>query len=242
MYHLVKSLYLHATSKEEYSLLLLGLDAAGKTTLLNQIKSIYLPPSTSTSTSTSSTPAAPPPPPKQSNPPPPTVGQNLTTLSLPDMYLRIWDVGGHPPLRRLWPSYYASAHAIVFVLDATDAALATRLDEARRVLADVLRHDDVGDLPVLVLANKRDRDDWVEVVRVKEGLVRWVVEREGVGGEEDGEGDGERAGRTGGGLGGVRDSRVLPVSALEGTGVKEAVEWVRTRVQWNRDIRPPVMR
>lgn len=41
MYHLIKSLYLHATSLPEYSILLLGLDAAGKTTFLNQIKNIY---------------------------------------------------------------------------------------------------------------------------------------------------------------------------------------------------------
>lgn len=42
--------------------------------------------------------------------------------------------------------------------------------------------------------------------------------------------------------GGVRDSRVLPVSALKGEGVGEAVEWVRTRVKWNREGRGPVMR
>lgn len=41
MYHLAKSLYLHATSLPEYSILLLGLDAAGKTTLLSQIRNIY---------------------------------------------------------------------------------------------------------------------------------------------------------------------------------------------------------
>ncbi len=39
-----------------------------------------------------------------------------------------------------------------------------------------------------------------------------------------------------------RDSRVLPVSALKGEGVREAVEWVRTRVRWNREGREPVLR
>ncbi len=77
-------------------------------------------------------------------------------------------------------------------------------------------------MPLLVLANKQDREDCVETVRIKEGLVRRVFE-------------GERGG-------GVRDSRVLPVSALKGEGVREAVEWVRTRVRWNREGRGPVLR
>jgi ADP-ribosylation factor related protein 1 len=59
-------------------------------------------------------------------------------------------------------------------------------------------------------------------VRIKEGLVKKVFE-------------GEKGGS-------IRDSRVLPVSALEGTGVREAVEWVRSRVKWNKEGRPPVMR
>jgi len=62
----------------------------------------------------------------------------------------------------------------------------------------------------------------VETVRIKEGLVRRVFE-------------GDKGG-------GMRDSRVLPVSALTGTGVKEAVEWICSRVRWNKEQRPPVMR
>ena len=253
----------------------------------------------------------------------PTVGQNVSTIPLSDMYLRIWDIGGQHSLRRLWQSYYASCHAIVFIIDSTDlgdadmaglaglgpvaeaepapprastsshprgdgstraaaaaaAAAATseeeplsprtrrhkestesanqamhatennnpnnpsasdddddddddddkdapsrgRLDECRLVLEDVLRHSDAEGVPLLVLANKQDREDCVEVLRIKEGLVRKVFE-----------------GPKGGG--GVRDSRVLPVSALTGVGVREAVEWVCTRVKWNREGRPPVMR
>ena len=281
MYHLAKSLYLYATSKEgtitpclitcstlltryslEYSILLLGLDNAGKTTLLSSIKSHYLPSHPAPASRTV-----------------PTVGQNVSTITLPDMYLKIWDVGGQHSLRRLWQSYYKSCHAIVFVIDSSDvgdkelsylseqAAAVTsgkskgtgmqlkpsaeansedigdkksreegrpeeeeesgskhrgRLEECRLVLESVLASADTTGVPILVLANKQDREDCVETVRIKEGLVRPVFE-----------------GSKGGG---VRDSRVLPISALTGTGVQEAVEWVRSRVQWNKEGRPPVMR
>lgn len=90
------------------------------------------------------------------------------------------------------------------------------------VLEDVLQHEDTEGVPLLVLANKQDREDCVEVVRIKEGLVRKVFE-------------GEKGGA-------VRDSRVLPCSALTGTGVKEAVDWLCSRVKWNKEARPPVMR
>ncbi|PVH99692.1 ARF/SAR superfamily [Periconia macrospinosa] len=231
MYHLFKSIYLHATSKEEYSILLLGLDNAGKTTLLEQIKAAY----------------------SSSNPnlrTVPTVGQNVTTVSLPPpnppIYLKIWDVGGQHSLRGLWQSYYTSCHAIVFVIDSSDVGNATlaelsstaranaaagtdnpeidngRLEECRLVLESVLQNEDAAGVPILVLANKQDREDCVEVVRIKEGFVRKVFEGE----------KGES----------VRDSRVLPCSALTGTGVKEAVEWLCSRVQWNKEGRPPVMR
>ena len=303
MYHLAKSLYFYATSKEgvcycdsflfcfefglsvlsyyswliissmfilEYSVLLLGLDNAGKTTLLSQIKAHFL--------SRSDGSRAPGPDPTKSVP---TVGQNVATISLPDMYLKIWDVGGQISMRGLWQSYYTSCHAIIFVVDSTDVgqdpditrlpppsrkhtttatsstlaptngidnshddsdasvsdsepfsarkvginAAASdfgRLDECRQVLESVLQHSDVAGVPILVLANKQDREDCVEVVRIKEGLVRKLFE-------------GEKGG-------GVRDSRVLPVSALLGTGVQEAVDWVRSRAKWNKESRPPVMR
>lgn len=227
----------------EYSILLLGLDNAGKTTLLSSIKSLYLPHHPEASSKTV-----------------PTVGQNVSTIDLPDMYLKIWDVGGQHALRNLWTSYYSSCHAIVFVIDSsdlgdgelsalqTDSSFATaadndnennaqsigtspsgrdetltgRLAECKLVLESVLASSSTVGVPILILANKQDREDCVETVRIKEGLVRPVFE-------------GEKGG-------GVRDSRVLPVSALKGTGVGEAVEWIRSRVKWNREGRPPVMR
>lgn len=221
MYHLIKSLYLHATSKEEYSILLLGLDNAGKTTLLEQIKALY---------------AAHDAPHEPHLNTVPTVGQNVSVIELKDCYLRIWDVGGQHSLRGLWQSYFDSCHAIVFVVDSTDIGDGDisqleeskkeesegRLDECKLVLESILGHQSTSGVPILVLANKQDREDCVEVVKIKEGFVRKVFEGE----------KGES----------VRDSRVLPLSALRGIGVQEAVEWVCSRVKWNKEGRPPVMR
>ncbi|KAI0166107.1 P-loop containing nucleoside triphosphate hydrolase protein [Xylariaceae sp. FL1272] len=212
MYHLAKGLYRLATSKEEYSVILLGLDNAGKTTFHEQTKSLFLPEHPDPKLKTV-----------------PTVGQNVSTLTLPDMYLKIWDVGGQLSLRRLWQSYYASCHAIIFIIDSTDIGdgnlehdSSGRLEECRLVLEDVLQHSETEGVPLLILANKQDREDCVEVVRIKEGLVKKVFE-------------GEKASS-------IRDSRVLPVSALTGHGVREAVDWVRSRVKWSKESRPPVMR
>jgi ADP-ribosylation factor related protein 1 len=78
------------------------------------------------------------------------------------------------------------------------------------VLESVLENEDTSGVPILVLANKQDREDCVEVVRIKEGFVRRVFE-------------GEKGGN-------VRDSRVLPCSALTGTGVNEvSFIWGRWR-------------
>lgn len=163
------------------------------------------------------------------------------------MYLKIWDVGGQHALRSMWTSYYSVCHAIVFVVDGCDVGFSPpttpslspaidtdidgdadpeevgRLEECRRTLESVLSHPSTRGVPLLVLANKQDREDCVETVRIKEGLVRGVFEAEGMNLAP-------------------RDSRVLPVSALKGEGVQEAVEWVRTRVKWNKEGREPVMR
>ncbi|KAL8359787.1 hypothetical protein RB601_007621 [Gaeumannomyces tritici] len=287
MYHLAKGLYMLATSKEEYSVILLGLDNAGKTTFHEQVKALFHPDAPEPKLKTV-----------------PTVGQNVSTITLPDMYMKVWDVGGQHSLRKLWQSYYTSCHAIVFIIDSTDigdgvlepragvdgddddtnndgaggvggsgdapgdgepaprptgrrrassavhpaagkasgaataaevaaaaaaaagrggaADLPGRLEECRLVLEDVLQSEDTEGVPLLILANKQDREDCVEVVRIKEGLVKRVFE-------------GEKSHS-------IRDSRVLPVSALTGTGVREAVEWLRSRVKWNKESRPPVMR
>jgi ADP-ribosylation factor related protein 1 len=118
------------------------------------------------------------------------------------------------------------------VIDSTDVP---RIEsEVVATLREVIESEETEGVPVLVLANKQDRDESLEIAELKEVINPVVVQL------------------------GARDSRVLPVSALEGwvlpsatrlrmltldrTGVVEAVEWLRTRMMWNKEARPPTMR
>jgi ADP-ribosylation factor related protein 1 len=129
--------------------------------------------------------------------------------------LSFWDLGGQTDLQSIWASYYAECHAIVFMIDSTDQE---RLDEVKAVFDRIISNDEVEGVPVLMLANKQDLSDAVKVEDIKQTFNQIALKL------------------------GARDSRVLPVSALKGTGVDEAVEWLYTRLLRNKMHRKPVLR
>lgn len=175
----------------------MGLDNAGKTTLLENIKTQYGAKGLS---------------PEQIGP---TVGQNVGRVKVNNVLLKLWDLGGQESLRTLWESYYDVAHAVVFVVDSTDS---DRIEECRDALDSMITNDKIEGIPVLMLANKQDREERMEVQDIKE-IFNKIAEKMS-----------------------ARDSRVLPVSALQGTGVKDAVEWLTVRLVRNKQTRPPNLR
>ncbi|KAG7249516.1 hypothetical protein CRUP_008728, partial [Coryphaenoides rupestris] len=79
----------------------------------------------------------------------------------------IFDLGGGRRIRAIWKNYYAEAHGVVFVVDSSDAA---RVPETRDAIAEVLRHPRVAGKPVLVLANKQDREGALAEADIIESL------------------------------------------------------------------------
>lgn len=123
-------------SKLELHVLILGIDKAGKTTLLEKMKTMYsnvegLPPDRIV----------------------PTVGLNIGRTEVANRKLVFWDLGGQPGLRSIWEKYYEEAHAVIFVVD---AACPSRFEDAKSALEKVLRHEDLQGAPLLILANKQD--------------------------------------------------------------------------------------
>ena len=98
-------------AKPKVNVLLIGLDNAGKTTLLERIKTQF-----------GNMPGIPP------DKIPPTIGMNLAKINYKGTSVIIWDLGGQIKMRNIWERYYETAHAIIFVVDSADVG---RLEEAK---------------------------------------------------------------------------------------------------------------
>ncbi|ORZ14663.1 ADP-ribosylation factor family-domain-containing protein [Absidia repens] len=198
MYTLLSGLYHHLTQKEEYNVLIIGLDNAGKTTLLERIKSTFM-----GTIGLSPDKIA------------PTVGLNIGRIEVQGARIKFWDLGGQQDLQSIWSRYYSECHAIAFVVDSTDQR---RLEECKDTFETMIMNDLVEGVPVLMLANKQDLPNALRVEEIKEVFNKIAVKL------------------------GARDSRVLSVSALEGDGVREAIDWMIKRLQRNKINRPPIYR
>ena len=120
---------LSGSSKKEKRILMLGLDAAGKTTVLYQLnlgESLHTVP---------------------------TIGFNVETVEYKNIKFTMWDVGGQERIRVLWKHYYQGTEGLIFVVDSNDR---DRVDVARRELQHLLQQEELRGACVLVYANKQD--------------------------------------------------------------------------------------
>ncbi|OQR79948.1 ADP-ribosylation factor-related protein 1-like [Tropilaelaps mercedesae] len=137
MYTLLYGLWKYMTQKEEYSVLILGLDNAGKTTYLEQTKIKFtrgyagLRPSKVTT----------------------TVGLNIGKIDIHGVRINFWDLGGQESLQALWDKYYSESHGVIYVVD---SSCRDRLDESRRSFERMVDNDALFGVPLLLIANKQD--------------------------------------------------------------------------------------
>ena len=83
----------------------------------------------------------------------PTIGINAEEVVLKGITLRALDLGGQSQFREMWPHYFQECAGVVFVVDSADR---DRFDIARDELLRAMCHHDLKDKPFLVLANKQD--------------------------------------------------------------------------------------
>lgn len=124
-------------------IMIIGLDAAGKTTLLYRIKSGELIATI------------------------PTIGFNVETFEYKNIKFTAWDIGGQDKIRSLWKHYLSHNDAVIFVVDAADLE---RIDEAKQALHLIFEADELADTKVLVYANKQDQPCAFSAEEVRERL------------------------------------------------------------------------
>mmetsp|Transcript_20392 Transcript_20392/g.23110 ORF Transcript_20392/g.23110 Transcript_20392/m.23110 type:complete len:178 (+) Transcript_20392:208-741(+) len=130
-------------SKKDFHMCMLGLDAAGKSTILYKMKLNELVHTI------------------------PTVGFNVESLKYKNLDFTIWDIGGQDKIRSLWRYYYNQNDAIIFVIDSDDEL---RLDIAADELNTLLNEPQLAESKLLVFANKQDLSDAVPVKMICDRL------------------------------------------------------------------------
>ena len=123
-----QSVFKRLFSKKEMRILMVGLDAAGKTTILYKLKLGEIVTTI------------------------PTIGFNVETVEYKNINFTVWDVGGQDKIRPLWRHYFQNTQGLIFVVDSNDR---DRAAEARDELHRMLNEDELRDAVLLVFANKQ---------------------------------------------------------------------------------------
>jgi ADP-ribosylation factor-like protein 2 len=129
--------------EKEVRLLMLGLDNAGKTTILKKFNGEDI------------TEIA------------PTLGFNIKTLDHRGFKLNIWDVGGQKSLRSYWRNYFESTDGLIWVVDSADRR---RLEDCRKELVGLLQEERLLGATLLVFANKQDLAGALSLQEIREVL------------------------------------------------------------------------
>lgn len=141
----VSTLFSALFGHKEVRILILGLDNAGKTTILYRLQTPDEPIGQTV----------------------PTIGFNMETLQYKNIKFQVWDLGGQTSIRPYWRCYFPNTDAIVFVVDSADT---DRLSIARQELMAMLEEEELKDAVLLIFANKQDMKGALPAAKVSEHL------------------------------------------------------------------------
>ncbi|KIW34194.1 uncharacterized protein PV07_00989 [Cladophialophora immunda] len=140
---------------KEMRILMLGLDNAGKTTIVKKIMN------------------------EDVNTVSPTLGFIIKTIDFQGYKLNIWDVGGQKTIRSYWRNYFEKTDALIWVVDATDRL---RMDDCKTELKGLLLEERLAGASLLVFLNKTDvaggmtKEEVTQLLDLKRILThRWIV-------------------------------------------------------------------
>ena len=123
-----KILDFFSRSRNNFKIIILGIQNAGKTTILYRLAIGQLIKTT------------------------PTIGSNVEEISYNNIKLQAWDLGGQESTRSLWNVYYVNTDAIIYVIDTHDESY----DDSKTQFYKLLENDTLKNAIILIYANKQD--------------------------------------------------------------------------------------
>ncbi|XP_048782235.1 ADP-ribosylation factor 5 isoform X2 [Tympanuchus pallidicinctus] len=113
----VSAIFSRIFGKKQMRILMVGLDAAGKTTILYKLKLGEIVTTI------------------------PTIGFNVETVEYKNICFTVWDVGGQDKIRPLWRHYFQNTQGLIFVVDSNDRE---RVQESAEELQKMCHHVPIG--------------------------------------------------------------------------------------------------
>ncbi|KAJ3029774.1 UNVERIFIED_CONTAM: ADP-ribosylation factor protein 3 [Siphonaria sp. JEL0065] len=115
--------------EKQVRFLILGLDNAGKTSILKRLAQ------------------------EDITQVKPTQGFNIKSVTQDGINMNVWDIGGQKAIRPYWRNYFDATNVLIYVIDSSDRV---RLEETGLELNQLLEEAKLAEVPLLVFANKQD--------------------------------------------------------------------------------------
>ena len=116
-------------SKNNFKIIILGIQNAGKTTILYRLALGQLVKTT------------------------PTIGSNVEEINYNNVKFQAWDLGGQENMRSVWDVYYSNTDGVIFVIDSNDK---DNYEESKNQFYKILQNETLKNAVILIFANKQD--------------------------------------------------------------------------------------
>lgn len=137
------SYFRNLLGSREMRILILGLDGAGKTTILYRLQVGEVVTTI------------------------PTIGFNVEQVTYKNLKFQVWDLGGQTSIRPYWRCYFSNTDAIIYVVDSADR---DRIGISKQELVSMLEEEELKKAILMVLANKQDIEGSMCVAEVHQAL------------------------------------------------------------------------